>query len=67
MPLFGYILSGELVVDYGSHGKRTYKQGASFMEAMDVAHFGENKTDKPVRILAVYLGADGVKNVAPVK
>ena len=67
VPLFAYILEGELIVDYGTHGKRTYKQGASFMEAMNVPHFGENKTDKPVRILAVYMGADGVKNAAPVK
>jgi quercetin dioxygenase-like cupin family protein len=67
VPLYAYILDGELTVDYGSHGTRTYKQGASFMEAMDVPHFGINKTDKPVRILAVYLGADGVKDVAPVK
>lgn len=67
VPLYAYILDGELTVDYGTHGKRTYKQGASFMEAMDVAHFGENTGDKPVRILAVYIGADGVKNVEPVK
>jgi hypothetical protein len=37
------------------------------MEAMDVAHFGENKGDKPVRILAVYMGAVGAKDVLPVK
>lgn len=67
VPLFAYILDGELVVDYGTHGTRTYKQGASFMEAMDVAHFGENKGDKPVRILAVYMGAVGAKDVLPVK
>lgn len=67
VPLYAYILDGELIVDYGTHGKRTYKQGASFMEAMAVPHFGENKTDKPVRILAVYLGADGAKDVLPVK
>ncbi len=67
VPLYAYILDGELTVDYGTHGKRTYKQGASFMEAMDVAHFGENTGDTPVRILAVYIGADGVKNVEPVK
>ncbi len=66
VPLYAYIIDGELTVDYGTHGKRTYKQGASFMEAMDVAHFGENTGDKPVRILAVYMGADGVKDVLPV-
>ena len=34
-----YILEGELTVDYGAHGTRTYKQGQSLMEAMSVAHY----------------------------
>jgi quercetin dioxygenase-like cupin family protein len=67
VPLFAYILSGELTVHYGTHGTRTYKKGDAFMEAMDVTHFGINKGDAPVRILAVYMGADGAKNVIPVK
>lgn len=67
VPLFAYILSGELTVDYGAHGTRTYKQGDAFLEAMDVTHFGINRGAEPVRILAVYMGADGAKNVIPVK
>ena len=39
VPLFAYILEGELTVDYGAHGTRTYKQGQSLMEAMAVAHY----------------------------
>ena len=67
VPLFAYILEGELTVDYGPQGTRSFKQGQTYMEAMDVAHFGENKSDKPVRLIAVYMGADGVKDVDPVK
>jgi len=67
VPLFAYILDGELTVDYGSHGKRTYKKGQAFIEAMDVAHYGINMSVSPVRILAVYMGAKGSKNVIPVK
>jgi quercetin dioxygenase-like cupin family protein len=67
VPLFAYILDGELTVNYGSHGTHIYKQGQAFMEAMDVAHFGLNKGAVPVRILAVYMGAKGAKNVIPVK
>ena len=37
------------------------------MEAMDVAHFGINNGKEPVKILAVYMGAKGAKNVIPVK
>ena len=67
VPMFACILGGELVVDYGDHGKRTYRQGQSFVEAMDVAHFGINNGTEPVRILVVYMGADGAENVIPVK
>ena len=67
VPLFAYILFGELTVDYGMRGMRTYRQGDASIEAMDVAHFGINKGNAPVRILAVYMGADSAKNVIPVK
>jgi quercetin dioxygenase-like cupin family protein len=67
VPLFAYILEGELTVDYGRHGTRTYRQGQSFMEAMHVAHFGVNTGVEPVRILAVYMGAKRAKDVIPVK
>jgi quercetin dioxygenase-like cupin family protein len=67
VPLFAYILDGELTVNYGQHGIRTYKQGQAFMEAMQVAHFGTNTGEQPVRILAVYMGAAGASDVIPVK
>ena len=67
VPLFAYILEGELTVDYGTHGTRTYKQGQSLMEAMGVAHFGVNNGAQPVRLLAVYMGATGAKDVTPVE
>lgn len=64
VPLVAYILAGELTVDYGSHGKRTFRKGDAFVEAMDVAHRGMNLGTETVSILAVYLGAEGVANVA---
>jgi|KBSSwiStaDraftv2_1062776.scaffolds.fasta_scaffold25691_5 quercetin dioxygenase-like cupin family protein len=67
VPLFAYILDGELTVDYGTHGTRTYRQGQSFMEAMAVAHFGVNNSPQPVRLLAVYMGAKHAKDVIPSK
>ena len=63
VPLFAYILEGELTVDYGAHGKRTYGPGQVFMEAMAVPHFGGNTGARPVRLLAVYMGADGAEDV----
>ena len=67
VPLFAYILSGELSVDYGDKGVRTYKAGDTFMEAMDQVHHGFNPGKEPVRLLAVYMGAAGAADVEPVK
>lgn len=63
VPLFAYILEGELTVDYGEHGKRTYSAGQAFMEAMATAHFGSNNGSQPARLLAVYIGAKGTDDV----
>jgi quercetin dioxygenase-like cupin family protein len=65
VPLFAYILDGELTVDYGEHGRRIYRAGDAFMEAMDVAHFGVNTGTQPARLLAVYMGAEGAQDVVP--
>jgi quercetin dioxygenase-like cupin family protein len=63
VPTYGYILEGQVTVDYGSDGKRTYRKGEAFMEAKTVTHDGTNDGDVPVRILVVFMGADGAENV----
>jgi len=69
VPLFGYVLEGELTVDYGSKGVKVYKAGDSWMEAMNWPHDGINKGTVPVKLLAVYMGggdkANTVKSPAP--
>jgi quercetin dioxygenase-like cupin family protein len=67
VPVFIHILEGEVTVDYGEQGKKTFKQGESFLEAMKVTHAGMNSGSVPVRILAVYMGSDAGKDVIPVK
>jgi quercetin dioxygenase-like cupin family protein len=67
VPMFAYILEGEITVDYGAKGQRTNSQGDALMEAMDVAHFGENTGTQPMRLIAVYMGAKGASDVVPVK
>ena len=68
VPLFAYILEGEITVDYGDRGKRTYRAGDALMEAMDVPHFGADTGPQPVRILTVFIGAEGAPaDVIPVK
>ena len=65
VPLFGYILEGEVTVDYRGHGTRTYGQGTGFMEAMATGHNGRNTGTGPCRILAVFIGAKGMRSTHP--
>lgn len=59
VPAFGFMLEGELTVDYGDKGSRIYKSGDAVLEAMTVAHNGRNSGAAPLRILAVFMGAEG--------
>jgi quercetin dioxygenase-like cupin family protein len=65
VPLFGYILEGELTVDYGAKGQRIYRKGDGLAEAMNETHNGRNLGQSPVTILAVFAGMEGVPNSAP--
>lgn len=60
--LFAYVLSGTLEVDYGSKGKKRYTPGQGFMEAVRWCHKGRAVGDAPVVLVALYLGAPGLKN-----
>ncbi len=62
VPMFGYILEGEVTVDYGKKGTRVYRQGDAVMEAIDWPHNGRNTGTGPARILAVFMGAEGIPN-----
>ena len=56
IPLFAYIASGDLELDYGSKGKKIVRSGTSFVEAINWCHFGKPLGNQSVRIIAVYLG-----------
>jgi quercetin dioxygenase-like cupin family protein len=66
VPLFAYILEGELTVDYGDKGKRTYRAGDSVLEAMNWPHNGANTGEIPMKLLAVYMGGSGKANAVAV-
>jgi quercetin dioxygenase-like cupin family protein len=65
VPMFAYILEGELTVDYGTKGERTYRAGEAFMEAMNERHNGRNSGQAPVKILAVVIGEQGMQGSEP--
>jgi quercetin dioxygenase-like cupin family protein len=66
VPLTGIVLEGELTVDYGERGTRTYREGQSIAEAIAVPHNGRNSGAGIMRLFAVYIGAEGVPNATPV-
>ncbi len=59
MPVFGYIIDGEVTVESEGHPPRRFTTGQGFMETT-VWHNGVNTGTAPVRILALYLGAEGM-------
>lgn len=61
-PLVGYMLDGEITVDYGPDGTRVYRAGDALVEALGSSHNGINTGPDTVRILAVSIGAEGVAN-----
>lgn len=67
VPLFVYILKGKITVDYGRRGKRTYRKGDVFVEAIEWPHYARNGGKKDVEILTVYAGAVGVPNSIPLE
>ena len=66
VPLFAYILEGELTVDYGDKGKRTYRAGDALLEAQNWPHNGVNTGTVPMKLLAVYMGGEGKQNTVAV-
>ncbi len=59
------ILEGELTVDYGDKGVHVYRAGDALLEAIAVAHDGRNTGTVPMRILAVFMGAEGLPTSVP--
>ena len=61
-PMYAYILEGTLTVTYEGGIVKEYSAGSAILEAVGTAHNGENKTDKPVKLLVVNIGAEDVAN-----
>jgi quercetin dioxygenase-like cupin family protein len=61
-PMYAYILEGTLTVTYEGGIVKEFSAGSAILEAVGTPHNGENKTDKPVKLLVVNMGAAGVAN-----
>jgi quercetin dioxygenase-like cupin family protein len=65
VPLFVYVVSGEMIVDYGSKGKRTFKAGAAYIEAIEWCHIAQAAGNQPAKIIGVYLGQEKPDQIKP--
>jgi quercetin dioxygenase-like cupin family protein len=65
IPLFIYVVSGDLEVDYGSKGKKIFKPGTSYIEAIGWCHVGKVAGKNPVKIIGIYLGEQNPDQINP--
>lgn len=65
VPLFAHVLAGELTVTYEGAGARVYRAGDTLMEAVGTPHNGRNSGPTALRILVVFMGAEGADNTVP--
>ena len=56
VPLFGYVLSGEITVTIKGHGKHTFHEGDPLAECVNLLHNGVNEGTIPTKLLIVVAG-----------
>jgi quercetin dioxygenase-like cupin family protein len=65
VPLVAHVLAGTLTVTYDTESgevEKVYEAGDTLIEAIGTHHDGRNDGDETVRLIAVYIGADGSAN-----
>lgn len=56
------ILGGELEINYGSKGKRNFKSGQAYVEAIDWCHIGSSVGKEPLKMIAIYVADNSHKD-----
>jgi quercetin dioxygenase-like cupin family protein len=59
VPVFVYLLEGELEVQTEGGEPRLYKTGEAFLESVDRWHQAFNNGSSPTKILVVFIGEEG--------
>jgi quercetin dioxygenase-like cupin family protein len=60
VPVYVYVLEGELQVQTDGKEPRQYKSGEAFLESVNTWHQASNKGSTPTRILVVFVGQEGM-------
>lgn len=59
IPVFAYVLEGELTVELENGKSVQFKQGTSFAEVHDTWHNGKNNGIDSLVLIAIYMGEKG--------
>lgn len=59
IPVYVYVMEGTLQVQTEGKSVRSYKAGEAFLESVGQWHQAFNKTDRPVKLLVVFMGEEG--------
>jgi quercetin dioxygenase-like cupin family protein len=60
VPLFGYVMSGTLTVEFADSTKKVFHPGDAMAEAVNVLHNGTNSGTEPVKLLIFVAGEKNV-------
>jgi quercetin dioxygenase-like cupin family protein len=63
IPVYVYVMSGTYTVEYEAGVTKEFPAGSSLMQATKTNYNGINKSEETVRLLTVYMGAKGKRNV----
>jgi quercetin dioxygenase-like cupin family protein len=63
VPVYAYVLDGELTVEMKDGSKYSFKKGDAVFEVMNTMHNGFNSGHSKVSLVVFYTGAVGVPNV----
>ena len=55
IPVVVYVVTGDIRIDYGPEGTRTFHQGDSYIEAINTCHSATALGTQPTRVYAVFL------------
>lgn len=60
VPIFAYVLSGQVTVRLANGDKQTFRQGEALAESVNVLHNGVNEGSDPARLLIFVAGEKNV-------
>ena len=59
VPLFGYVLAGQVTVQLAGGDKHTFHEGDPLAECVNMLHNGKNAGKEPVKLVMFVTGAKG--------